>query len=98
MSHITGAAKAGLKVGVYFFTEAINAKEGREEAEYTLKLIKKAGVKLSYPIAIDTENKIYSKQPSSWMCKGDFTEITKTALRQIEDKAKSDNYTYVNSL
>lgn len=56
MSHITGAAKAGLKVGVYFFTEAINAKEGREEAEYTLKLIKKAGVKLSYPIAIDTEN------------------------------------------
>lgn len=49
-------------------------------------------------IAIDTENKIYSKQPSSWICKGDFIEITKTALRQIEDKAKSDNYTYVGSL
>ena len=56
MSHIRGASKAGLKVGVYFFTEAINAKEGKEEAIYTLKLIKNAGVKLSYPIAIDTED------------------------------------------
>lgn len=49
-------------------------------------------------IAIDTENKTYSKLPSSWICKGDFIETTKTALRQIEDKAKSDNYTYVGSL
>ena len=56
MNHIKGASKAGLKVGVYFFTEAINAKEGKEEAIYTLELIKKAGIKLSYPIAIDTEN------------------------------------------
>ena len=56
MNHIKGASKVGLKVGVYFFTEAINAKEGKEEAIYTLELIKKAGIKLSYPIAIDTEN------------------------------------------
>ena len=56
MNHIKGASAAGLKVGVYFFTEAINAKEGKEEAIYTLNLIKKAGVKLSYPIAVDTEN------------------------------------------
>lgn len=56
MDHILGASGVGLKVGVYFFTEAINAKEGREEAEYTLKLVKKAGVKLAYPIAIDTED------------------------------------------
>lgn len=44
LNHIKGAAKAGLKVGVYFFTEAVNAAEGKEEAEYTLKLIEKAGV------------------------------------------------------
>ena len=55
MDHIKGAHKAGLKVGVYFFTEAINAKEGKEEAVYTLNLVKKAGIPLSYPIAIDTE-------------------------------------------
>lgn len=55
MYHIKGAHKAGLKVGVYFFTEAINAKEGKEEAVYTLNLVNKAGIPLSYPIAIDTE-------------------------------------------
>lgn len=54
--HIQGASKAGLKVGVYFFTEAINAKEGKEEADFTLNLIKREGIKLSYPIAVDTES------------------------------------------
>lgn len=49
-------------------------------------------------IAIDTENKTYSLMPRSWLCKGDFVEITRTALKQIEDKAKLDNYTYVGSL
>lgn len=55
MEHIKGAHKAGLKVGVYFFTEGINAAEGKAEAAYTLNLIKKAGISLDYPIAIDTE-------------------------------------------
>ena len=54
--NIKGAYEAGLKIGVYFFTEGITAAEGREEAEYTIKLIKKAGVPLSYPIAVDTEH------------------------------------------
>ena len=55
LNHIKGAKKAGLKIGVYFFTEAINAKEGKEEAQYTLSLIKKAGIAIDYPIAVDTE-------------------------------------------
>ena len=56
MNHITGANKAGLKLGIYFFTEAINAAEGKAEAQFAIKMLKKAGVKLTYPIAIDTEN------------------------------------------
>ena len=62
MNHITGANKAGLKLGIYFFTEAINAAEGKAEAQFALKMLKKAGVKLTYPIAIDTEN-INAKNP-----------------------------------
>lgn len=54
--HIAGARKAGLKVGVYMFTEAVNAAEGKAEAEYAIKLIKEAGVKLDYPLAVDSEN------------------------------------------
>ena len=63
--HITGAHKAGLKIGVYFFTGAINAKEGKEEAVYTLNLIKQMGIPLSYPIAIDSEDVFWENEDGS---------------------------------
>ena len=51
--HFTNARNAGLKVGVYFFTQAVNEDEAREEAigcAYVLN-----GRKLDYPIYYDTE-------------------------------------------
>lgn len=56
LNHIQGAYKAGLKVGIYFFTEAVNEAEGRAEARFALAQLKKSGVKITYPIAVDTEN------------------------------------------
>lgn len=53
--HITSLYKLGVPVGIYFFTTAINEKEGKEEAEYTISLVESLGIKLSFPIAIDTE-------------------------------------------
>ena len=72
IEHIKGAYAAGLKVGVYFFTEAINAAEGTAEADYTLELIKKAGLPLSYPVGIDTENVFWyeTKNGKKVKCKG----------------------------
>ena len=61
IQHITGAKKAGLDVGVYFFTEAISAAEGKAEADYAVQLVKKSGIKLNYPIVIDTENVFYNE-------------------------------------
>lgn len=52
--NIEGATKAGLKVGVYFFTQAITEAEAVEEASMALSLT--SGYKLAYPIFIDTEN------------------------------------------
>lgn len=52
-SHIEEAIDAGLKVGVYFYSQAINYDEGVEEAKYVLKAIKKYKVK--GPVVIDTE-------------------------------------------
>lgn len=52
-SNIQGATAAGLKVGVYFFTQAVNEVEAVEEASMVLSLVK--GYGLSYPIFIDTE-------------------------------------------
>ncbi len=54
-SHITGAKAAGLRVGVYFFSQAINAEEGRAEASAVLSILQKYGLTVDYPIYIDTE-------------------------------------------
>ena len=56
MEYIKGAHAVGLPVGIYFLTSAINAQEGKAEAEYTIKRWKEAGVPISYPICIDSEN------------------------------------------
>lgn len=52
-SHITGALAAGLQVGVYFYSQAINYDEGVEEARFVLEAIR--GFNITCPVAIDTE-------------------------------------------
>ncbi len=51
--NIQGATNAGLKVGVYFFSQAINEVEAVEEASMVLSQVK--GYKLTYPVFIDVE-------------------------------------------
>lgn len=51
--NIEGARAAGVKVGLYFFTQATNAVEAVEEASMVLCL--NNGQPLDYPIFIDTE-------------------------------------------
>ena len=51
--NIQGALAAGLKVGVYFFTQATNEVEAVEEASMALALCR--DYKLAYPIFIDSE-------------------------------------------
>ncbi|MBR1507125.1 MAG: Lyzozyme M1 (1,4-beta-N-acetylmuramidase) [Eubacterium sp.] len=53
-SNFSGATAAGLKVGVYFFTQATTYDEGVEEAEFVISQLD--GKSLEMPIAIDTEN------------------------------------------
>ncbi len=51
--NIQGASAAGLKVGIYFFSQATNEVEAVEEASMTLGLI--GGYKISYPVFLDVE-------------------------------------------
>ena len=52
--NIAGATAAGIKVGVYFFTQAVTEAEAIEEASMAVQLV--SGYKLTYPIFIDTES------------------------------------------
>ncbi len=51
--NIKGATEAGIKVGVYFFTQAVTPVEAVEEASMVISLL--GDYALDYPIFIDTE-------------------------------------------
>ncbi len=51
--NIKGAINAGLNVGVYFFTQAVNEVEAVEEASMVINLIK--GYNITYPVYLDVE-------------------------------------------
>lgn len=51
--NLKGAEKAGVPVGVYFYTQAVNEEEAKEEAEFLLDFIKHYDVSL--PVIIDFE-------------------------------------------
>ncbi|MCQ2519008.1 MAG: Ig-like domain-containing protein [Lachnospiraceae bacterium] len=53
-TNIKNATAAGIKVGIYFFTQAINEVEAVEEASMVLGQI--SGYKVSYPIFLDVES------------------------------------------
>lgn len=52
-ANIQGAQAAGIRVGVYFFSQAVNEVEAVEEASMCINLCK--GYNLSFPVYIDVE-------------------------------------------
>ncbi len=52
-ANIQGATAAGLKVGLYVFSQAVNNREAVEEASMAIE--KARGYKITYPIFIDVE-------------------------------------------
>ena len=49
----TGAKDAGVKVGIYFFSQATTEEEAREEADFVIERLK--GRNITYPVAYDHE-------------------------------------------
>ncbi len=52
--NLEGAKKAGIRVGVYFFTQAVDLVEAVEEASMVVTLL--GDTELDYPVFIDTES------------------------------------------
>ncbi len=70
-----GAKENGLKIGVYFFSQAINEKEAVEEAEWVIEHLK--GKQLDLPVVYD--------------CEEVFIEDEKPRLEGLEAKQLTDN-------
>lgn len=69
------AKEAGLKVGVYFFTQSITVEEAVEEAEYVVELLD--GMVLDYPVALDTE---YINDPAARTNKADISDELRSEM------------------
>lgn len=83
--HIKGATEAGLKVGVYFFTQAITKAEAVEEASMALALTE--GYNLAYPIFIDTE-RVSGNARANNLDKATRTEIVDAFCKTIQNAGK----------
>ncbi len=83
--NIQQAQKAGVLVGVYFFSTAKNQFEAEEEAVWTTKAIK--GYKISYPVVYDCEG---FQSPDSRMYGLSVQERTENAVAFLNFMRKSD--------
>lgn len=82
-SNITGAIESGVKVGLYFFSQAISVDEGIEEANFALNIARNYNI--TYPIVIDSE---WSSAPNNsgradGLNKTDRTNIIEAFCNQI---------------
>ena len=81
--NIKGASAAGLKVGVYFFTQAITDEEALEEADLVLDAI--AGYDVSYPIVYDVEKTSEASGRMNQLSVEDRTRMAHIFLDRIKE-------------
>lgn len=80
-SNIQGATAVGIKVGIYFFTQALDEREAVEEASMALELVK--NYKISYPIFLDVES---SGGRADSLDKATRTAVCKAFCQTIQNK------------
>jgi GH25 family lysozyme M1 (1,4-beta-N-acetylmuramidase) len=82
IQNIKEATKAGVSVGVYFFSQATTLEEANEEAEFVLEQIK--DYKISYPVIFDTEYVTTYDARANKLSRQLRTDITKTFCEKIQ--------------
>lgn len=80
--NIAGATKAGIKVGIYFFTQAITEAEAVEEASMAISLV--SGYQLQLPIYFDTED-VEGNGRADKMSVATRTAITKAFCETVKN-------------
>ncbi len=83
LNNLEGATKAGIKVGVYFFSQAISVKEAKEEAEFVMENIKK--YKITYPVVFDTEDVLNEDVRTEGLTSEELTQIAIAFCNEISN-------------
>ncbi len=78
--NLQGAKAAGLKVGAYFYSQALNVAEAEEEAAFALEILD--GFRLDMPLAFDWEQESRTENVDARTltdCTKAFCEVVETA-------------------
>ena len=78
-----GAKENGLKIGVYFFSQALDEKEAIEEAHFVLDALK--GKQIDLPIAYDCEEVFLEEDLLPRIALLSKEELTKNAITFVEE-------------
>ena len=81
--NVEGALQAGIKVGVYFYTQALNEEELLEEANFVLEKI--APYKIECPVVYDVEKVSDSKGRMNSLSPEERTKLTLLFCQTIEE-------------
>lgn len=91
--HMEGALNAGLEVGVYFFSQAVNEEETLEEVQFVLDRIK--DYKITCPVVFDTEEIKDAEARTDGLSREQFTKNCITFCDKIKE-AGFDTMIYAN--
>ena len=89
MEHTKGASEAGVQLGAYFVTQAINTSEAIEEADFVIALLKASGADYTWPIALDLEDAASLDARTAMLSKNERTDI----IIAFCDRIKEAGYT-----
>lgn len=82
--NVTEADKYGIKVGIYFFSQAVTVEEACEEAEFVLDNIREYNI--TYPVAFDTERVAGSNARANSLSVKDRTDICIAFCKTVADE------------
>lgn len=84
--NIENAHDAGVKVGVYFFSQAINVEEAIEEAEFVIEQLDPYSDMVDYPVVMDVEKISSGDGRMNNLTKEERTQIVLAFCERIADE------------
>lgn len=80
--NMKGASDAGVRTGVYFFSQAVNKGEALEEARLVINSL--AAYEVDFPVAFDTEKIKFGTSRTKDLTVEELTEITDTFCSEVK--------------
>lgn len=93
--NLENARKAGMDVGVYFFSQAVNEEEAKEEADFVLEHLQ--GQELQMPVVYDPEHILEDEARTDGVTGEQFTNNAETFCKTVKE-AGYDAMIYSNML